>query len=194
MCARHRRWHYGGADQELARTAEFSRAGRCLTGTLWERGIGPDTGELELATTLIRASDNGEEDASQRAVLARHYPGAVRLVALTTEPWAERFLASTNVGAIQIAALLEAAVTAVTAGISHDVDAVRASFHTEGRETVIGLERPVRLRYGRSPSLGGLGRRILAFAPRVRATILRHTDARQPPTPRPRGSSRHGHV
>jgi hypothetical protein len=31
----------------------------------------------------------------------------VRLVALTTEPWAERFLANTNVGPIQVAALVK---------------------------------------------------------------------------------------
>src|SRR5690606_38230192 len=113
---------------------------------------------------------------------------------LTTEPWAERFLANTNIGPIQVAALVEAAVSAVTAGSSHDVAAVRASFHAEGRETVIGLDRPVRLRRGRSPGLDELGRRILTLAPRVRATLLRHTDARKPPTPRPRLSPRRAQV
>lgn len=194
VCARHRRWHYAGADDDLTVSVGHLRAERCLTGTLWERGIGPNTGELELATTLIRARDLGQEDVSHRAALARHYPQAVRLVALTTEPWAERFLANTNVGPIQVAALVEAVVNAVTAGTAHDVDAVRASFHAEGREAVIGLDRPVRLRYSRSPGLDEFGRRILTFAPRVRATLLRHTDARKPPTPRSRGSSRHGHV
>ncbi len=194
VCARHRRWHYAGADRDLARNADFSRAERCLTGTLWERGIGPDTGELELATTLLRATDLEHEGVSHRTALARRYPEAVRLVALTTEPWAEQFLANTNVGPVQVAALVEAAVNAVTAGTSHDVAAVRASFHIEGREAVIGLDRPVRLRYGRSAGLDELGRRILAFAPRVRATLLRHTDARKPPTRRPRPSSRHAQV
>jgi hypothetical protein len=194
VCARHRRWHYAGADRDLARSADFFRAERCLTGTLWERGIGPATGELELATTLLRATDLGREDESHRTALARHYPEAVRLVALTTEPWAERFLANTNVGPIQVAALVEAAVNAATAGTSHDVDAVRAAFHAEGREAVIGLDRPVQLRHGRSPGLDELGRRILRFAPRVRAILLRHTDARKPPTRQPRGSSRHDRV
>lgn len=135
VCARHRRWHYAGADDALTDCVEHLRAERCLTGTLWERGIGPDTGELELATG--------------------------------------------------------AAVNAVTVGPSRDVDAVRASFHADGRETVISRDRPVRLRYGRSPGLDELGRRILTFAPRVRAILLRHTDARNPPTRRPRLSSRH---
>jgi hypothetical protein len=194
VCARHHRWHYAGADLDLARSAGFFRAERCLTGTLWERGIGPDTGELELATTLLRATDLGQEDESHRTALARHYPEAVRLVALTTEPCAERFLANTNVGLIQVALLVEAAVSAVTAGTSHDVEAVRASFHAEGREAVIGLDRPVRLRYGRSSCLDELGRRILRFAPRVRATLLRHTDARKPPARRRCLSSRHAQV
>ncbi len=191
VCARHRRWHYAGADRDLTRSADLFRAERCLTGTLWERGIGPDTGELELATTLIRATELGQEDESHRTALARHYPEAVRLVALLTEPWAEQFLTNTNIGPIQVAALVEAAVNAVTGGTSHDVDAVRASFRAEGRETVIGLDRPVRFRYGRSSGLDELGRRILTFAPRVRATLLRHTDARKPPTGRSRDSSRH---
>lgn len=193
VCARHRRWHYAGADRDLARSADFFRAERCLTGTLWGRGMGPDTGELELATTLIRASDLRQEDESHRPALERHYPEAVRLVALLTEPWAEQFLANTNIGPIQVTALVEAAVNAVTAGISHDVDAVRGSFRAEGRETVIGFDRPARLRYGRSAGLDELGRRILTFAPRVRAILLRHTDARKPPTRRPRDSLRHGH-
>lgn len=193
VCARHRRWHYAGADRNLARSADFVRAERCLTGTLWERGIGPDTRELELATALIRATDLGQEDESHRTALARHYPEAVHLAALLTEPWAERFLANTNVGPIQVAELVGAAVNAVTAGTSHDVDAVRAFFHAEGRETVINLGRPVR-RYGRPPGLDELGRRILTFAPRVRATLLRHTDARNLPTRRPRPSSRHAQV
>lgn len=194
VCARHRRWHYAGADRDLARSADFFRAERYLTGTLWDRGIGPDTGELELATALIRATELGQEDESHRTALARHYPEAVRLVALLTEPWAERFLANTNVGRIQIVVLVEAAVNAVIAGTSHDVDAVRASFHAEGRETIIGIDRPVRLRYGRSPGLDELGRRILTFAPRVRSTFLRHTDARKPPRHRPRPSTRHVQV
>lgn len=194
VCARHRRWHYAGADDALTDCVEYLRAERCLTRTLWERGIGPDTGEVELATTLIRATAHGQEDESHRTVLARHYPDAVHLVALLTEPWAERFLANTNVGRVQVALLVEAAVSAVIAGTSHDFDVVRASFHAEGRETIIGLDRPVRLRYGRSPGLDELGRRILTFAPRVRATFLRHTDARQPPRHRPRPSARHVQV
>ncbi|WP_298945045.1 hypothetical protein [uncultured Microbacterium sp.] len=194
VCVRHRRWHYAGADRDLTRSADFIRAERCLTGTLWERGIGPDTGELELATALLRGTDLGQEDESHQTALERHYPEAVRLVALTTEPWAERFLANTNVGPIQVAALVEAAVNAVTTGTSHDVDAVRASFRAEGRETVIGLDRPMRFRCGRSSGLNELGRRILTLAPRVRATLLRHADARRRSARRPRGSSRHARV
>lgn len=194
VCVRHRRWHYAGADRDLTRSADFFRAERCLTGTLWERGIGPDTGELELATTLIRASDLRQGEESHRPALERHYPQAVRLVALATETWAERFLTDTNVGPIQVAALVEAAVNAVIAGTSNDVDAVRASFRAEGRETVIGLDRPMRFRCGRSSGLDELGRRILTIAPRVRATLLRHADARKPPTRRPRDSSRHRRV
>lgn len=194
VCVRHRRWHYAGADRDLTRSADFIRAERCLTGTLWERGIGPETGELELATALLRGTDLGQEDESHQTALERHYPEAVRLVALTTEPWAERFLANTNVGPIQVAALVEAAVNAVTTGTSHDVDAVRASFRAEGRETVIGLDRPMRFRCGRSSGLDELGRRILTLAPRVRATLLRHADARRRSARRPRGSSRHARV
>ena len=190
VCVRHRRWHYAGADRDLARSVDFFRAERCLTGTLWERGIGPDTGELELATTLIRGCDRGQEDESHRTTLARHYPEAVRLVAILTEPWAERFLANTKVGPIQVAALVESVVTAVTAGTSHDVDAVRASFYAEGREAVIGIDQPIRLRCGQPPSLDELGRRILTLAPRVRATFLRHIDARKTPARRSRPSSR----
>lgn len=192
VCTRHRRWHYAGADDDLSTSAAHLRAERCLTGTLWERGIGLDTGELELATELVMIHLGAEHDAAtHNEQLRQLYPDVVHLTALLTEPWAERFLSNTSVGLMPVAALGEAAVTAVCAHSPYDLADIRESFHTRDREAAIRLIRPVRLRYGRSPGQGQLGTRILTNAPRLRATFLRHTDARQPPANRVDASRRH---
>ena len=53
FCARHERWHYDGRDEAIGIPVAYARAERCLTGTLWARGIGLDTGEIELACEII---------------------------------------------------------------------------------------------------------------------------------------------
>lgn len=49
VCIRHRRWHYAGADDDLAGETAHLHAERRLVGTLWERGVALGSGELELA-------------------------------------------------------------------------------------------------------------------------------------------------
>ncbi|PZU44121.1 MAG: hypothetical protein DI566_13045 [Microbacterium sp.] len=110
--------------------------------------------------------------------LREAYPDAVQLVALLTEPWAERLMANTGIGHAPVAALIETSVTAVMTRSRSAFAAVRESFRARDRETVITMNRSVRLRHGQSPGLGELGAHIHAMAPRVRATLLRHADAR----------------
>lgn len=182
VCTRHRRWHGAGADDDASASARHLGAERCLVGTLWERGIGPYTGELELAAEILgrrQASDDAETvTADHGTALREAYPDAVQLVALLTEPWAERFMANTGIGHAPVAALIETSVSAVTTHSRSAVAAVRESFHARDRETVITRNWSVRLRHGQSPGLGELGAHIQAIAPRVRATFLRHADAR----------------
>jgi len=190
VCTRHRRWHYAGADDDLSTNAAHVRAERCLTGTLWQRGIGFDTGELELATELVMFHLGAELDAAtHNEQLRQLYPEVVQLTALLTEPWAERFLSNSSVGRVPVAALGEAAVIAICSHAQQDICSIRGSFHTRDREAVVGVGRSFRLRYGRSPGIGKLGTRILTIAPRLRATFLRHADARQP-SPRRKNDSR----
>lgn len=185
VCTRHRRWHYAGADDDLTGKTAHLHAERCLTGTLWQRGVALSTGELELATELLILRHTAEPhepgSVSFGGQLRELYPKAVQLTVLLTEPWAERFLANTRVGRMPVAALVEAAVTAVDTRSRHELVAIRESFRSRDREALITLNQGVRLRHGRSPGLGELGARILGIAPRVRATFLRHADARHPP-------------
>lgn len=188
VCTRHRRWHYAGADEDLIGSVAHLRAERCLVGTLWERGVGLDTGELELATELVmlrrRTEHQGAHPVTYPEQLRDIYPEAVQMVALLTEPWAERFLSNIRVGRLPVAALVEAAVTAADTHSRYDLAAISESFSTHDREAITSLNRTVRLRYGRSPGLDELGEQVLHIAPRVLATFLRHTDARHPVTER----------
>lgn len=190
VCARHRRWHRAGSDDDLTGQPAHLHADHFLTGTLWQRGVGLSTGELELATELLALRHTTEPHpvgpTSRDDQLRALYPKAVQVTALLTEPWAERFLANLRVGQLPVAALVASVVNAVDTHSRRELAAFRESFHTQDRETLISLNRTVRLRYGRSPGLDDLGTRILAISSRVRATFLRHTDARRPPTPHKR--------
>lgn len=188
FCARHRRWHYNGRDLGI-QDARYLRAERCLTGTLWQRGIGLDTGELSLAAELVtthrkhrKGTDAGNDPAER---LRDVYPEAVRLTAFLTEPWATRFLANNGVGHLPVIALIEASVTAVSAGRRPDLENIRETFRTTGREAYIRIARTIRVRHGRSIGLGELGTRVRGSTPRLRATFLRHNDARHPASRRP---------
>ncbi len=98
--------------------------------------------------------------------------------AVPTGELAEQFMANTRIGHPPVAALIETSVTAVTTRARSALAAVRESFRARDRETVITMNRSARLRHGQSPGLGELGAQIHAIAPRVRATLLRHADAR----------------
>lgn len=188
VCARHRRWHYNGRDDGI-QDVRYMRAERCLTGTLWQRGIGLNTGELELAADLLtahrehhcRTDLSGDPAEDLRGV----YPEAVRLTAFLTEPWATRFLANSGVGHLPVVALIEASVTAVSAGRRPDLENICETFRTTGREAYIRIARTIRVRHGRSVALGELGTRIRGSTPRLRATFLRHNDARHSASRRP---------
>lgn len=185
VCARHRRWHYAGHDDDLGDDTRYGQAERCLTGRLWQRGIGLDTGELDLATELLTlrhehaGAGEARVDAAER--LRAVYPEAVCLTAFLTEAWATRFLANTRIGQLPVVALIEAAVAAVSANSRSDLDNISETFQTTGREAHIRITRTRRMRYGRPVPLGELGNRIRESTPRLRAVFLRHNDARRHP-------------
>ncbi|MGB4778162.1 hypothetical protein [Microbacterium sp.] len=186
VCARHHRWHYASADDDLTGQNAHLHAERFLTGTLWQRGLALNTGELELATELLGFRHTAGPQHAQPGILdgrfREYYPKAVQVTALLTEPWAERFLTNIRLGRLPVAVLVAAVVTAVDTHSRHQLATLRESFRAYDRETLITLDRTVRLRHGRSPGLDEFGTKILAIASRVRGTFLRHADARRPPT------------
>ncbi|MGO2683387.1 hypothetical protein [Microbacterium sp.] len=183
VCARHRRWHYAGHDDDLGDETRYGQAERCLTGPLWQRGIGLDTGELELATELLTlhrqhvGAVEGRGDAAER--LRALYPEAVCLTAFLTEPWATRFLAHTHIGQLPVVALIEATVVAVSAHSRSDLNNISETFQATGREASVRITRTVR--YGQPVPIGSLGTLVRESTPRLRAVFLRHNDARRPP-------------
>lgn len=188
VCTRHRRWHFDGRDDHLP-DARYLRAERCLTGTLWQRGIGLNTGEIELAADLLTAHQehhaHTELSAPRVERLRGVYPDAVRVTAFLTEPWATRFLATPGVGHLPVVALIEASVAAMAEGSRSDLETIREAFRTNGRETYVRIERAARVRHGRPLALGELGTRVRGSAPRLRTTFLRHNDARHSSSPLP---------
>lgn len=185
FCGRHSRWHYGGRDDEIVLASRFLRAERCLTGPLWSRGIGLDTGELELACELLsidRELTGGHvaaNDAAER--LHDFYPEAVQLTAFLTEPAAQAFLSNTHIGYLPVVALIEASVAAIESRSPSVLRDIREAFQTSGRDARVHAAASA-VRHGRSIEVGGLGARIRGSGPRLRAVFLRHSDARRPTT------------
>ncbi|WKT87693.1 hypothetical protein QYR02_09480 [Microbacterium maritypicum] len=191
FCARHERWHYDGRDEAIGIPVAYARAERCLTGTLWARGIGLDTGEIELACEIISTyrefvdPDNSTRSADQR--LRDFYPDAVELTAFLTAPSAQAFLRNRQIGHLPVAAMVEAAATAVASRSRHRLSSVHGMFQASGRELRLGDSATKPLRHGRPLEVGALGGLVRDSVPRIRAVFLRHDDARRPlPTLRDR--------
>ncbi len=146
FCARHERWHYDGRDEAIGIPVAYARAERCLTGTLWARGIGLDTGEIELACEIISTyrefvyRDNSTRSADQR--LRDFYPDAVELTAFLTAPSALAFLRNRQIGHLPVAAMVEAAVTAVASRSRHRLSSVHGMFQASGRERRLAIQKP----------------------------------------------------
>lgn len=184
VCVKHRRWHYDGQDIDLTNERRHLRAERCFTGMLWERGIGLETGEIELATDLLSAKRRLEgrlsDVPSYSARLRVLYPDVIALVELLTEPWAVQFLSNRKLGHVPVALLVDAAVAAVESRSARAKDELRGSFVARGREANVRVGRMLRLRHGQSPERGEFGTHLLEYGPRLRAVFLRHTNARRP--------------
>lgn len=184
FCARHERWHYDGRDEAIGIPVAYARAERCLTGTLWARGIGLDTGEIELACEIISTyrefvdRDNSTRSADQR--LRDFYPDAVELTAFLTAPSAQAFLRNRQIGHLPVAAMVEAAATAVASRSRHRLKSVHGMFQASGRELRLGDSATKPLRHGRPLEIGALGGLVRDSVPRIRAVFLRHDDARRP--------------
>lgn len=191
FCARHERWHYDGRDEAIRTPVAYARAERCLTGTLWARGIGLDTGEIELACEIISAYRELVDDVPSAGGADQYvrdfYPEAVELTAFLTAPSMQAFLRNRQIGHLPVAAMVEAAATAVASRSRNRLSSVHRMFQASGRELRLGDSVTKPLRHGRSLEMGALGARIRDSVPRIRAVFLHHDDARRPlPTRRDR--------
>ncbi|WP_435742469.1 hypothetical protein [Microbacterium sp. PMB16] len=191
FCARHERWHYDGRDEAIRIPVAYARAERCLTGTLWTRGIGLDTGEIELACEIIYAYRELVDDAPSIGgtdqQLRDFYPEAVELTAFLTAPSMQAFLRNRQIGHLPVAAMVEAAATAVASRSRNRLSSVHGMFQASGRELRLGDSATKPIRHGRYLEMGALGVLVRDSVPRIRAVFLRHDDARRPlPTRRDR--------
>lgn len=190
VCNRHRRWHLDGADIGLAHFPEYGHAERCLSGTLWKRGIGVATGELQLAATLIRywAIDELPDariknrmsalgiatlDADADTVLLATYPEVVRLATVLTDLSFASYLLSPRFSLAEQVQALEAAVItimqgSITTGL-HDVAERIVSRGKAAVETAFGMRQNA---HNKRPA--SLEKALIASSQRHRACLLRH--------------------
>ena len=119
------------ANLDLAPFPAYTHAERCLSGTLWKRGIGLMTGELQLAATLIRywsieervdgriadrVATIGIDSLDADSVFLVADPEVVRLTAILTDLSFASYLLSPRFSLAEQVLALEAAVFTVMNG------------------------------------------------------------------------------
>lgn len=188
VCNHHQRWHIDGDDIDLTPFPEYAHAERCLSGTLWKRGIGLTTGELQLAASLIRcwAADEQLEgrivDRMERiaidsldadSVFLVAYPEIVRLTAILTDLSFASYLLSPRFSLAEQVWALEAAVVAVMHGCTtpHLLQ-VAERIVARGKmavETAFGMRQNAN---NKRPAI--LEKALVASSQRHRSCLLRH--------------------
>jgi hypothetical protein len=182
ICLRHNRWHYDSTDLRLTESAGHVAAEKTFRRTLTARGISLETGELRLASHLIRAWEPpvlGALEASG-GELFHTFPLAVDLAVALTDPEFVGLLLSPRWSPSEHATLLSMTITEVVGHPQHtDADDLW--------ETVNHHAEAVRAAYGmvgtrRSSRACTMQRAFYAAAYTHRACLLRHLDASQMPT------------
>ncbi len=188
VCNRHQRWHIDGADIELTGFPEFAHAERCLSGTLWKRGIGLTTGELQLAASLIRcwAADEqlqgrivdrmgmiGIDSLDADSVFLAAYPEIVRLTTIITDLSFASYLLSPRFSLAEQVWALEAAVVTVMNGCTNPrLHQVAERIVARGKtavETAFGMRQNAN---NKRPAT--LEKALVASSQRHRSCLLRH--------------------
>jgi hypothetical protein len=181
ICLRHRRWAHG-THLDITGMHTHLAAERLFRAVLHDRGIGLETGELQLADSLLSHWSREHPPPDRPAPLQEHgtffqsYPQIVRLTVTLTDPRFTSSLLDPHWSPSQQALLLSHAITDVTRQRPSDstLEDLWAQVYT-GRRAV-------------EAAFGMLGRRqsrkcaweraLCAAAYTHRACLLRHLDAR----------------
>lgn len=188
VCNRHGRWHVDGVDLDLTPFPEYLRAERCLSGTLWKRGIGLATGELQLAATLVRhwtvdaeVDDRlrarmdafGIDAIDQDTALLIAYPEIVNLATVLTDPSFASYLLTPRFSLAEQVWALEAAVVTIMHGSTtqrlHEVAEQIVARGKAAVETAYGMRQRAT---NHRPA--ALEKALIASSDRHRACLLRH--------------------
>lgn len=188
VCNRHGRWHLDGADLDLSPFPEYTHAERCLSGTLWKRGIGLTTGELQLAATLIRywamedqissrvmnrMAGLGVDELNSETVFLITYPEIVNLTTVLTDLSFASYLLSPRFSLAEQVWALEAAVITIMQGSTtprlHHVAEKIISRGKAAVETAFGMRQNA---HNKRPAT--LEKALIAASQRHRSCLLRH--------------------
>lgn len=188
VCNHHQRWHFDGADIDLTGFPEYTRAERCLSGTLWKRGIGLATGELQLAASLIRywaieerpegriadrMATIGIDSLDADNVFLTAYPEVVRLTAILTDLSFASYLLSPRFSLAEQVWALEAAVVTVMNGCTtprlHQIAEQIVARGKMAVETAFGMRQNAN---NKRPAT--LEKSLVASSQRHRSCLLRH--------------------
>lgn len=188
VCNRHQRWHIDGADIDLTQLPEYAHAERCLSGTLWKRGIGLTTGELQLAASLIRywsvderpdgrivdrMATIGVDSLDADSVFLVAYPEIVRLTTILTDLSFASYLLSPRFSLAEQVGALEAAVVTVMNGCTNPrLHQVAERIVARGKtavETAFGMRQSAS---NKRPAT--LEKSLVASSQRHRSCLLRH--------------------
>lgn len=205
ICLLHERWHQHDIDIDVSHFPAYLAGERTLRYELAARGISLQTGELQLASTLLHhwAADQIENgpgdrtavlDALQSAPSSREqlhftiaFPEIVRLTVVLTDPRFTELLLHPKWTPSQHAYLLTTAIAGIIGNPLSDstIDALWKTVHT-GRRAIDAAYGMIGTR--RRSRLCAAQRAFCAAAYTHRACLLRHLDAKaMPPNRAARG-------
>lgn len=181
ICLRHRLWVYGDDIAVVGMPAHLVAEHRFRTA-LHDRGIGLETGELQLADRLLadwsreHPASGPDAGSENRSSLFRAYPQIVRLTLTLTDSRFTETLLDPHWSPSQQALLLTRAITEITHEPAPDsaLDGLWEEIHTGRRavEAAFGM-------LGRRQSRKCAWQRALCAAAYThRACLLRHLDAK----------------
>lgn len=179
ICLRHRRWHAGGTDIDVAHLKPQLAAQRRLNGNLRMRSIAYRSAEAAIARDLLYGWHEPLNTSRAQTSLEdeiENLPMLVNLLHTLASPMMVQVVEDRSIGPMALAALLQVIVR--TARVGRTVDVAHAIAQVTGdASTTVPPDAVVSLlRHARVQDLDEVTTRLRRRIPTVRAHLLHHRE------------------
>lgn len=171
VCVKHRRWHLGGADDDISDRPRHIASQRKLNGAMKLRGAGYDSHTMTAVRELIFlwGTDDIRRGATESKIIFERFPLEVEILVRLTMPDVVHALLSNKTPPPVQALTVAEIVTSVMEGRPQEVRHLVAPSY--------GSKIP---RYGRWNEIDGYAASLRPRISRLIPLLMRHVDSRTP--------------